>query len=946
MAAIHRPLAVLMLVLSWTVVSEFALGGDSLSTGAATQSSTDVLTVTGTVRMPDGRPAKGAAVATTSQWGAARIIATTSDAGRFQLQGVFGEGIRLHVTSADGSYQQVIAVPASAARTTLLSPIHVTLAKAVLHEVSVLADGRAVKDADVIGWGSNFESHGVTDQDGKVQLRLPAGETLELLCAWHPELGVCGLRDRDERGLEGATQLALLPPGPYTIHVLDEKGRGIGGLELALNVCPENSNWIVTQKIERAHVRTDAQGTATVPWFPREKLKFVEVELMSADWKIDETDRDQIAKRITTVHVRRGKLVSGRLVMPAGASALGILVSGYGFGPGHQSDIPYTRARRDGSFTLRLFSEHGYLLGISDSEWASDLWTGMALGKDATKPADISIKVYPATPLTVRVTRGPERVPVANAWIDVSNTGQVKWQDSNGRAQSGTAGVFGWVNTDAEGIARAGVGRGKHELGLRSGSWRDGKNIDVTSTTPVEVEFHRGWLGKRKIAGRLMIGPAFYEPSSALVARAWAPESRQAPLPSQPTVYPNGGFEVAFDAENFVLLFIDPVNHRSGFATAGLGETTLRVAMEPAATYSGTVLDESGQPLVGRTMRFYIKKIMHEPCAAQQTDRSGDFRFTDLPANVPLNLAMEFQGDRPDYIISYGDRSFTPGEVRENDQVKVHRLNSPAPAPRPAVPLAASVEKICRDAGSSRMNTLVVMEGDDSTNVVEASKRLLDYDEVKSVLAFLPLRIGAAQLKADAATLARYRWPMPAAGEIVLVALKGNQEVIDSRRVSTAKIADAVAAGEDFLKTHKLPPHDARAMLSEARKEASRSGRRVWIIDSQSRCGPCFRLARWMDEHHAALDKDYVILKVMEGLDDHADDVVAALPIKDRGVPWHAITDPDGKILITCEGPLGNIGCPGTVEGIRHFRRMLEQTAQRLTPAEIDGLVNSFSPEK
>ena len=41
----------------------------------------------------------------------------------------------------------------------------------------------------------------------------------------------------------------------------------------------------------------------------------------------------------------------------------------------------------------------------------------------------------------------------------------------------------------------------------------------MTSGDAVEVEFHRPWLGKRKIAGRLKVEPVFYEPSPALVAR-------------------------------------------------------------------------------------------------------------------------------------------------------------------------------------------------------------------------------------------------------------------------------------------------------------------------------------------------------------------------------------------------------------------------------------------
>jgi len=75
-------------------------------------------------------------------------------------------------------------------------------------------------------------------------------------------------------------------------------------------------------------------------------------------------------------------------------------------------------------------------------------------------------------------------------------------------------------------------------------------------------------------------------------------------------------------------------------------------------------------------------------------------------------------------------------------------------------------------------------------------------------------------------------------------------------------------------------------------------------------------------------------------MDDHAAEVIAELPRKnDDGVPWFAITEPDGTVLATSGGPLGNIGFPSSVEGIRHLRQMLDRTVQRLSADEVDRLI-------
>jgi hypothetical protein len=332
---------------------------------------------------------------------------------------MFELGGRLHLSSANGSYQTVLNVPSVATRTVFASPLELTLLPALNHAVTVLSEGRPVMGAHVAAVGTDFHVQGVTGADGKVRLRLPAKVRLSELVAWHPTQGAIGIRDLENRPREGTTELSLLPPAPQTIHVVDLDGHGIGGLELGVSVRPEECDWIVAKHFKQAHVRTDADGTAIVPWAPRAKLQHVEVDILGSDWKVDDTDLKQIAAGITTVHARREQIVQGRLIMPEAADAEGILVTGFGFGPADNGDIPSARARRDGTFHFRIPSEHGYVLGIEDLKWASDPWTGMILGTDSAEPAEIAIKAYPATPFTVRVTRGPQRDPVVNAGIEL-----------------------------------------------------------------------------------------------------------------------------------------------------------------------------------------------------------------------------------------------------------------------------------------------------------------------------------------------------------------------------------------------------------------------------------------------------------------------------------------------------------------------------------------------
>jgi hypothetical protein len=305
-----------------------------------------LVTLTDIVYMPDGSPAQRALVESKvgSDVGSVEplVVARTDNGGRFQLRGMFGNGAQLYARSADTNHQTTLIIPAMAVRSVSVSatPVELTLTPAIKHEVLVLAEGRPAESAQVVASGHAFQVRGVCGVDGKLRLQLPASERLQELVAWHRELGVGGVRELDEPAPAERTQLSLMPPGPLLIRVVDPDGGPVRGLELGVSLGTDDSHWVVAKEIATARVRTELDGTANVPWAPRVKLKYVEVNPVGADWKIDETDFQQIADRIVTVHARRKIPTEGRLVMPAGVSPQGLLVTGRGFGPTNRGDIP------------------------------------------------------------------------------------------------------------------------------------------------------------------------------------------------------------------------------------------------------------------------------------------------------------------------------------------------------------------------------------------------------------------------------------------------------------------------------------------------------------------------------------------------------------------------------------------------------------------------------
>lgn len=92
---------------------------------------------------------------------------------------------------------------------------------------------------------------------------------------------------------------------------------------------------------------------------------------------------------------------------------------------------------------------------------------------------------------------------------------------------------------------------------------------------------------------------------------------------------------------------------------------------------------------------------------------------------------------------------------------------------------------------------------------------------------------------------------------------------------------------------------------------------------------------------HDLLARDYVLQSIDSGKHDNAKAVIQKIRTKGGGIPWMAIVDPTGKVLITSDGPKGNVGCPWEPHEIAWFREMLGKTKQKLTDADLDAIVKA-----
>ena len=123
------------------------------------------------------------------------------------------------------------------------------------------------------------------------------------------------------------------------------------------------------------------------------------------------------------------------------------------------------------------------------------------------------------------------------------------------------------MQTDESGTVRVGVGRGKHELSLSVRDWKEEQAIEVSSGGAQSIEFHRSWLQKRTITGRLLWNNSPYRPSPKAAIRAEAKNGRDsAVVDIQSKIRPDGTFKIETDSGDVSVFVIDPAKQLSAFA--------------------------------------------------------------------------------------------------------------------------------------------------------------------------------------------------------------------------------------------------------------------------------------------------------------------------------------------------------------------------------------------
>ena len=825
--------------------------------------------------------------------------------------------------------------------------------------VKVTDKGKPVAGAKLIV-ESNEEVHLVTDDNGMARLKLLPDQTLARLTAWTDDYriggyGFYGTPNRDPNSDEHVVELS--PCRNLKIRFVDHSGAVVPDVDFVLNVASPAPNMQYIGQTENSRMKTDSNGEAIYRWFPDWKEHHFFADSQSDLWHVDrekEVVDDVAIFKLTRSRKADRKRVTGT-VRSTATDVGGFSVSAYSFQGErkHFSDPLSVFTNADGTFSVDVLPDATYCVCGNDFKWVTNIIDLIPYQSSSDKITNPELVVTEGQLVEVQVTTGPERKPFANVAVGFRTIYFYSWLEGKEK-RNGTGGP-GWsATTDAMGRIQTHANVGKLNVSIYSPSLQImSESHDVSMGASTKIAMHREVEAKRKVRGQLLLPnglDAKLEDASITVGSVGGDSQDNQTLKSNP----KGNFEFETLASPVGVFARTKDGRAAGmmvFTDQPSGPLTLRRTLE----FQGQLLDADGKPMAGvkveATARikgkrnnqtiFFVDPSFDAMRTEVTTDQQGKYTIVGLPSEMTVGLRA--------VISKTPDKSKYLGEVwleeNESRPLMVDRIGD---ANAPAMTLSARLQKNLRDSRLLGYPVMVILS-DKSNAVAEFVNSNFVNDDLKpDVAAFLQFVVprDKANLKQEEAEFIKdHHWQIPDKGRIFACVLDTAGKEVGRMEMDIAE-SDAEAKAAEFILKHKPAKLDAQMKWDEAFAEAKRTNRKVWARLGGRYCGPCFLLARWLDEHRDVLEKDYVMLK----LDDYADENGASVAKRltrggHFGIPFSAIFDSQEKMVIDSNSPLGNIGHPSGYEGSKYLRKMLLATRSSITDAEIEQLVASLATE-
>jgi hypothetical protein len=483
-----------------------------------------------------------------------------------------------------------------------------------------------------------------TDASGVVSMRLPRDAQVEQVVALKPG-GGCDYfenyssRFSDKRA-EPPAEVALTLNGARTfrIRVVDTADHGVAGVEVAPWTVRKTGkiasvNFNLGPELKYVSARTDRDGFASFEWIPADVPYPVEALALTKQYIELQPAHEDLANpsKVVALRLYRDVPISGKVTLPDGKPAAGVLVQMEGRG-----DTPFTyrkevRTQADGGYSFRVWPNLSYIIAVTDQHGAAPSKTGIVV-KEGQPRSGLDFQLGKGTILRGKVTTGSHDRPAVKKRISIIEEGGALAAELGGDGEKHEQ-LDRSTETDADGRYTIRVGPGRYLL-ANNEALRNRKQVTVQSEETMETDLkidalNRGVLKGVVLAGGLdgkPVGEAFIKGESE-VQGAFNTGSFEHEADDQ------GRFKVERERVKASVYARNPAGTLATIVTVGEDDDDATILLSDAGQIKGRLIDAAGNPVADMYVdwNLFIGALKEaNPRASLRTKTDSTGRFTLL----------------------------------------------------------------------------------------------------------------------------------------------------------------------------------------------------------------------------------------------------------------------------------------------------------------------------
>lgn len=863
-------------------------------------------------------------------------------------------------TTKDGTHQCSYRLSSHQIRHLAQRGIELQLQPAMrILTVSTRHDEKPIGRANVlVCCGESYRVAGQTDDQGVVHIPMLQGERITELIAWKgfEYVGGYTLHDPPQRDPDADLHnIEMYLTRERVIRLQDEAGQPVSDTPFEINVGTPSPDRNGFGTDEVFALKSDSAGEAVVPWFPNMENPSIRIRTRDERWELVKAGEGEVGGRfeitVRQIEPKPRVRITGRVDSQLTDELGGYNIQFRSFQGEfeRQMDSIVAFSNPDGTFSVDVLPGSTYCVALNDEYLVSSPQFQMLFDPNTETASVPIVEMIRGRNLRIVATCGPDRKPYGGLPVMLDGENEFSWMQ-DGRERTGSLGRKWLVYTNENGIAETIAPEGSLELWVTKAGWRHVDRIRVNANDDTTiVKIHRPIAEPVRIQGQLVSDEPTVDFSQVqiVVAAFDGHTSGNKEVSSDM----QGRFAFKTQASEVAVFARSEDGAAAAFQVIDVPSETVRLKMTPTVSYQGRVVGPDNRPVPECRVRAKVKALRDPRFALPQycfldggeldatTDERGFFTIEQVPVGIRFELIVSPSTEAEAAWLRIGQRFISPDE--QDRPIDVVQL---APKRfRQTHDLITRYETTLKDCKHYDVRMLVIVASDNEG--MKLSRDVIYDDEVKSVQGYFPFWLDTTVVdeRNQQQQLFDFRgWELPEPGNLLVAALDSR-----GKEVGRVVVAAKHELGRErliaFMHEHEPTARDAHEAFAAAIAEAKESDRVVWAQYSQTTCLPCRKLSRWIDKHREVLEKDFVFLLVDDVRQSGGTEVSQKITRgRDFGIPFVAILDAEGEVIIDSEGPLGNIGFPSTYEGATHLREMISRSGKRITEDELDVLVDSL----